>query len=531
MAMKKPFSLVSKHAVASENLDKIIGETNAQTKRGYHGRFVSMYQTKLQSISNNDEGMKDDDFNPTPYQVFTAIADEIEDKRNKGLLKHSSLRQYKSAINYGLTYTAAAKDKDKVSKIPPAQSAFYKDLSAQMNMAQINAISARVLDWGSENAKETKALDKKADKKNQTSSKKMKGFPEVLYNLVMEDDFHGRFWLREFIYFNVRFGLRPKEWQHAVVLNKKDFHRRFCTDPNYSISEKALKIGAGVLSKDNMLTATDDSHKLLPYVMVVKNAKATHGRACGEHRFIHFDASDRDFKRLNELIDHLHERAARSKTAIPAGVEDTFELTVFRAMQQQLYAFFKKFKPNRLLRELYQKQLDKYHKYVEKEVVHGRKVKISPPLLKTPTLYSTRHQAIANAKADGFTSLQVAALFGHVSVHTASAHYAHKSVGNKGSTKMAPSPENIEYILMSLTDMPVHAAEKTYNKVNDHQLDLDEVLAFGESENSENEVGGLVVDKTPSVDTGGDKDKTPDIEPSDERKDSSPDVSDDFNPF
>lgn len=59
-----------------------------------------------------------------------------------------------------------------------------------------------------------------------------------------------------------------------------------------------------------------------------------------------------------------------------------------------------------------------------------------------PTLYSTRHQAVANCKRSGMTNQEVAAFFGHVSTTTAKKHYGKKSNG-WAENKFRPSPESV----------------------------------------------------------------------------------------
>ncbi len=59
-----------------------------------------------------------------------------------------------------------------------------------------------------------------------------------------------------------------------------------------------------------------------------------------------------------------------------------------------------------------------------------------------PTLYSTRHQAVANCKRSGMTDLEVAAFFGHVSTSTAKKHYGKKSNG-WAENAFRPSPESV----------------------------------------------------------------------------------------
>lgn len=59
-----------------------------------------------------------------------------------------------------------------------------------------------------------------------------------------------------------------------------------------------------------------------------------------------------------------------------------------------------------------------------------------------PTIYSTRHQAVANARADGQTQQEIAALFGHSSTNTARRHYGKKYAGYSGRS-MRAAPESI----------------------------------------------------------------------------------------
>lgn len=51
-----------------------------------------------------------------------------------------------------------------------------------------------------------------------------------------------------------------------------------------------------------------------------------------------------------------------------------------------------------------------------------------------PSPYSTRHQAIANAKLSGLTKVEIAAMFGHGSAQTHQIHYARKDKGFRTTT-------------------------------------------------------------------------------------------------
>lgn len=68
--------------------------------------------------------------------------------------------------------------------------------------------------------------------------------------------------------------------------------------------------------------------------------------------------------------------------------------------------------------------------------------KLKIPMSKRPTLYSTRHQCIANAKSSHLTDIEIAALFGHKTTETARMHYG-KKIHGSGKVVIKPSKESI----------------------------------------------------------------------------------------
>jgi len=64
---------------------------------------------------------------------------------------------------------------------------------------------------------------------------------------------------------------------------------------------------------------------------------------------------------------------------------------------------------------------------------------------KFPTLYSSRHQFAANAKLEGLTKADIAAMMGHATDKTATQHYGKKSYG-KGGCRCRPLPEEVDKI-------------------------------------------------------------------------------------
>jgi hypothetical protein len=71
-----------------------------------------------------------------------------------------------------------------------------------------------------------------------------------------------------------------------------------------------------------------------------------------------------------------------------------------------------------------------------------------------PSIYSTRHQVVADFKASGYDKRKIAAFFGHSSEKTHSEHYGHKKHGGRVVT-FQPSPESlIKVSVRTLTNAP-----------------------------------------------------------------------------
>ena len=121
-------------------------------------------------------------------------------------------------------------------------------------------------------------------------------------------------------------------------------------------------------------------------LLKIKNAKATNGRANGEYRELVL--SNMPPERLRVIDAHLD----LARTMDKAGTFDEFHRACAHLMAKATKQLF----PRRQLR---------------------------------PTLYSARHQFIADAKAEGFSKTEVAAMAGHGSADTATIHYARKAAG------------------------------------------------------------------------------------------------------
>ena len=238
------------------------------------------------------------------------------------------------------------------------------------------------------------ALPKKS--KN-TSSNKLKAFSDEVFDFLMEktlnqksDTTHN---LLLFIRANLLVGLRPVEWLNACFINYQ--HRN---------------------ALGELVVLPDGSIKRSP-ALEVKNAKHSSIRGNGERRIILLDNLD-DVK-----IQYIHQwiqAINKLKTDDLISLSETeINRKIYGSMQ-------------RVMRNLLMK--------------NGSKENI-------PTIYSTRHQAVANARADGLSQKEIAALFGHSSTNTARRHYGKRTAGYPGRT-MRPAPESLQAVRSTIAVRP-----------------------------------------------------------------------------
>lgn len=135
--------------------------------------------------------------------------------------------------------------------------------------------------------------------------------------------------------------------------------------------------------------------------LIVRNAKNTNGRACGEFRTLDLSSfNSRHFDTVEKMV-----RLSKSQG-------DEFE-KFYRNCAKVIYRAGKNLWPHRK---------------------------------KIPSLYSARHQFSANNKENGMTKVELAAVMGHVSDLTAGLHYAHKRQGEHGVTMIKAAQENIDLV-------------------------------------------------------------------------------------
>jgi integrase len=234
-----------------------------------------------------------------------------------------------------------------------------------------------------------------------TSSKKLKYFPqECLDALVKFADERGHrapnlVRAAAFVKANLLVGLRPVEWFDAC------FASHFVRDDKGDIQRDA-----------------QGRIKFLP-VLIIENAKTTHGRGNGYQR---------------ELV--LHDIT----------VEEMKALTFFR----EIAVKFKErhppnMEPKKLTNLLYRPLNNAIRRALAASGYATQAI---------PSVYSTRHQVVADFKASGVGKREITAFFGHSSENTHREHYGHKRRGARMVT-FRPSEECLARVTdRSITRQP-----------------------------------------------------------------------------
>ncbi|MDQ2077513.1 hypothetical protein [Marinimicrobium sp. ABcell2] len=146
-------------------------------------------------------------------------------------------------------------------------------------------------------------------------------------------------------------------------------------------------------------------------IIVIQNAKATNGRAHGETRTLRFTSSRLTPQEIQALINHW--RYTERKVA-----DGSFPL--------------------------FQRDAGKKMQYAARKLWPRKKRRI--------TLYSTRHQSMANGKASGLPRAVIAAMHGHATDRTCGDHYGRKQFGKAGRVYAEVSEEEVARVRVVAKD-------------------------------------------------------------------------------
>ncbi|OJA53744.1 site-specific integrase [Burkholderia ubonensis] len=149
--------------------------------------------------------------------------------------------------------------------------------------------------------------------------------------------------------------------------------------------------------------------------LIVRNAKATNGRGNGSYRTL--DLSKASVADINALYDMME-------------MLEGYEAELgFSALQERLADYMK-----RATRSCF-----------------GRRKKY-------PTLYSLRHQFVADAKRSGHSQSEVAALLGHATNGTAARHYARARSG-QSAIRITPVGPEVQRVRSKARAFPAHLSK------------------------------------------------------------------------
>lgn len=458
--------IATKHLELENNFERILEETSEGTRNNYFKRFNGLYKRALKESDNQGISLVDSFINEIEY---------IEHKRKNGQLKQATVRQYKAALLYGLTL--ASKFSDDTGSlndcVSDEQIAAFARISSVMKDTDIAKAYERVSEWQSEDAAIAKNLDNQAHLEANTSSTKTKSLEEALYKHLMASPAQRLELLRLFIRINIKLGLRPNEWYSCRLIPKTHFNHLVNGDINAKSADiyglnKSLSVNEKRLIEQSCYflaplypdikhdyTASDSKRP----VLVVKNSKTSHGRANGKYRYILLDAiSEDDMLLLPMLITRLHEKHSERVPDIALRNSNNFDETVIQPLQKQFgYWLDSDDRCDEILEAAFKKKYDLYRHEHKRALKAGKEWTRKPPIKLYPTLYSTRHQAVSDAKAAGMSSVVMAALFGHASVVTADRHYGRIS-DSWGSGMVSPQQRSIDTVIIGLTDKQLEAA-------------------------------------------------------------------------
>lgn len=421
---------------------------------------ISAYETRWKTFVNAQS-----DKVGLPVQL-KAMVSEVKEKAVAKELSWSTVRLYKATICYGITMTYLAKFYQ--------TSDVYKKLKDTANFKPIkglifdNSLDKEFFESLYADIKDfTLPAEDKGDSttSGKTSSTKAKSISKEVYDIILgASEYSGLSYdlLREFIELNCIIGLRPIEWFDLQGMTKRQFDAN--TDKWFDkmskadievITDKKRTLGRNNIHK-GLFDIPDDSS-----VILIKNGKNSLGRAGIEYRVLY--SSDKDFyKKVNAAQKNFIDAADRlSKVKKEEGDSSFMDETgsanvlafsrIMRLIQRKMhYIVSRDSTIQSILKKSHNKMLAQ-KKFVGKMDDDEFEALKESTAVKSPTIYSTRHQAVANAKEAGLSSVAIAAMFGHSSVITAARHYG-KAVSGTGSSKVRPSERNIDSVLLGVTD-------------------------------------------------------------------------------
>lgn len=410
----KPEYVIKKQPKSIELYIEKLKTMNSRTVASYQkkwGAFIKQYQALPLA------------------EKLPQIIQDITEKREKNLIADSTYRLYKSAVCYGLAATYVLVQNDLIDE---------DELDEGLNQEFLARLYKEISTTSFSVEGESELLRPRL-----TSSMKKKFFPQDFYEYLVkikEGNVIGstkRFVLLfKFIQANLIVGLRPSEWLNATIA---------C-----NLKEQC-------------------------FALIVKNGKNSFGRANGDFRYLNLiDATNEQIGCIEAFYwdyqNHLRQLVTTFERKQEVFITETnYEKSKeLNALTHLIKNFEPTFyphlgandindqwgNPKQGLAELAMRSLQ--NEMYERFNSFKRLNDLNDISTERPTIYSTRHQCIANAKASNTDEFEIAGFFGHSSIETNGRHYG-KAWHGWSKFSFKPANESIE---------KVHGSEVYFSKNN-----------------------------------------------------------------
>jgi len=170
-----------------------------------------------------------------------------------------------------------------------------------------------------------------------------------------------------------------------------------------------------------LITESSEHSTLLDLpVLKVKNSKATNGRSHGEFRFLHLgDIDDSDLLYVRIALQYANPHSQKGWMTQEGKAESWYE----------------------------------YYKYIRSRLYRVTS-KLFPVAVRRVTIYSCRHQFIANLKKAKYSREEIAAMVGHGTDETATTHYGRTKYGRTRKGLPKPNMEDVSRVRLVFQGRP-----------------------------------------------------------------------------
>jgi integrase len=194
--------------------------------------------------------------------------------------------------------------------------------------------------------------------------------------------------------------ISESEERKVTAFLNNETESSYWAKPTLAVFKAILITGLRPSELQNSILIESDSDNYTPLalpVLKVKNGKSTNGRSHGEYRHLGLSATSKKDLIFLKIALSYADKSSKNGLLSPSGKESDWE------------SYYKKLRGN-------------FYRVINKVFHHSKK---------SITFYSCRHQFIADLKANGYSLVEIAAITGHATDETASAHYGRRKHGSK----------------------------------------------------------------------------------------------------